>query len=452
MVKEAVSPAYTNLRMPPQDLEAEQSVLGALMLDGKAIDVVSDVLRPDDFYRERHRMIYEAMLDRYSASEPIDLLSVASRLEEKKQLDATGGRSYLAELVNGVPSASNVKHYADIVQKKSTLRGLIGASAYLGELGYREEADLDGLLDEAEKKIFAVTRFVKQKFLSVKHALKEAWDRIEKLQHAESGLRGVPSGFTELDNKLAGFQKSDLIILASRPSMGKTALALDIARKAACEHRVPVGIFSHEMSAQQLVDRMLAAGAHIDAWRLRTGKLREEEFTRLSDAMDILSNAPIYITDEPSYNIMQMRAMARRLQAEKGLGLIIVDYLQLLVPRRETESLVQQITEISRSLKSLARELDTPIIALSQLSRAVESRGGRPRLSDLRDSGSIEQDADVVMFIYREDKYKEASDRKNVAEILIEKHRNGPTGSIELYFNADKVTFSSLEKSDFGGL
>jgi len=447
------APKNSSVRMPPQNLEAEKSVLGSLMLDTAAIDVVVDILAPDDFYSQKHSVIYGVMLELYEKKDPIDVLSVASRLKEKKQLEKAGGSSYLTELVNSVPTASNVKHYAEIVHKKRILRDLIDSSAHISRLGYDEENDVDELLDEAEKKIFAIARnSLKQKFQSVKSALEEAWERIDRLHKSKEEIRGVPTGFKDLDNLLAGLQKSDLIILAARPSMGKTAFALDIARNVAVRQKIPVGVFSLEMSAQQLVDRLLAAEAHVDSWKLRTGRLsNDDEFRRISDAMGKISQAPLFIDDESSNNIMQMRAMARRLQAEHGLGLLIVDYLQLMVPRTKTDNLVQQMTEISRSLKGLARELDVPVLALSQLSRAVESRHPPiPKLHDLRDSGSIEQDADVVAFIYREGRYKEDTDRENIAEILIEKHRNGPTGKIELFFNPQKVSFSSIEKGDFG--
>jgi replicative DNA helicase len=432
----------------------ERSVLGSLMLDQKAMNIVVDILKTEDFYDQKNAEIYEVMFDLYKKKEPIDILSVTSRLKERKTLKQVGGNTYLTELVNGIPSSANAKHYAETVRKKKILRDLIESSNHISNLGFQEEDDVEELLDEAEKKIFSIARYsVRQKFQSVKNALEEAWERIDRLHKSKEELRGVPSGFHELDDKLAGFQKSDLIILAARPSMGKTALALDIARNVA-KKNIPVGIFSLEMSSQQLVDRLLAAEAHVDAWKLRTGRLStDDEFQRISDALNMLSKAPIFIDDEASNNIMHMRAMARRMQAEHGLGLLIVDYLGLMVPRQKTDNLVQQMTEISRSLKGLAKELDVPILALSQLSRAVESRHDRrPKLHDLRDSGSIEQDADVVMFIYRDDKYNENSDKQNIAEILIEKHRNGPTGKIQLYFNPQKISFMNIEKGDFGGL
>ncbi len=443
----------SNLRIPPQNLDAEKALLGSIMLRPGGLSEVLDVITEASFYSGRHRLIWKAMVELGTKNIPIDLLSLSSRLTEKSELEAAGGSAYLAELTASVPSSTNLRHYAEIIQKKHLMRNLIEASEYLGELGYADAEDLENLMERAEKRIFEITqRSGVHTFIELKDTLGEAWERLDRLHKSGDELRGVPTGFKDLDSKLAGFQKSDLIILAARPSMGKTSLALDIARMAATNHNVPVGIFSLEMSSQQLVDRMLAAESRVDAWKLRTGKLNAaDEFSKIRDSLDRLSKAPIYIDDQPANNILKMRSVARRLKSEKGLGMIIVDYLQLMAPTqaRHSDNLVQQVTEISRSLKHLARELDVPVLALSQLSRAVEQRGGRPRLSDLRDSGSIEQDADVVMFIHREDKYKEDSDRPNIAEILIEKHRNGPTGKIELYFDEKKATFMSLEKSDF---
>ncbi len=438
------------LRIPPQNIESEMALLGSIMLKPEGIMDAIDIISPDSFYAEKHRIIFQSMLALYSKSEPIDLLSLTSKLDERKKLEQIGGRSYLTELVNSVPSASNLKHYAEIIQKKSIMRNLLDVSNHIGELGYAEDKELEELLDDAEKKVFSVTNApIGQKFVSIKHTLGDAWERIDNLHNNKNEMRGVKTGFKSLDNHLAGLQKSDLIILAARPSMGKTALALDIARQAATLHNTPVGIFSLEMSAQQLVDRMLAAESRVDAWKLRTGNLtQDEEFTKIRDSLDKLSKAPIYIDDKPGNTVLGMRSTARRLKSEHGLGLIIVDYLQLMTPSRNFDSMVHQVTEISRSLKSLARELDVPVLALSQLSRAVEQRQGRPRLSDLRDSGSIEQDADVVMFIHRDDKYNEDSDKPNIAEIMIEKHRNGPTGKIDLYFDDKKTTFLDIDKND----
>ncbi len=435
-------------RVPPQDIDAEKALLGSIMLKPDIMGDMIDIVSASSFYVEKHRIIFRAMFELFSKNEPIDALSISSKLKEKKLYDDIGGGAYLAELLNTVPSASNAKHYAEMVQKKAVLRELIDVSGQISDLGYAEEEDLDNLLDSVEKRVFAVTSSpTTHKFTSIRESLNEAWDRLDRLHKNSDELRGIPTGFKDLDNKLAGLQKSDLIILAARPSMGKTSLALDIARQAASLHNIPVGIFSLEMSAQQIVDRMLAAEARVDSWKLRRGKISvDEEFSRIRDALGKLSKAPIFIDDQSGNTVLKMRAVSRRLKSEHGLGLIIVDYLQLMAPSRNFDSMVQQVTEISRSLKGLARELDVPVLALSQLSRAVEQRRDKPRLSDLRDSGSIEQDADVVMFIHREDKMKENSDRPNIAEILIEKHRNGPTGKIELYFDEEKTTFLGLEK------
>jgi len=450
--------AASYLRMPPQDIEAEMSVLGALMIDGNVMAQVADILNPEDFYREDHKMVYDSACDLFSSQAPIDVRSVASRLKEKKQLEKTGGNGYLAELVNCVASATNAKHYAEIVRKKSILRHLIEAANHIHQLGYEEESELDCLLDEAEQKIYSIANIsFRQNFLNLKIALDEAFERIDKLHKSKDGVRGVPTGFEDLDHHLSGLQNSDLIILAARPSFGKTSLALDIARYAACEQNIPVGIFSLEMSSQQLIDRFLAAEANVDSWKLRTGKLNEkDDFSRIRDALEKLSKAPIFLEDAPSLNVLQMRAMARRLQAEvrqkkgKELGLLIIDYIQLINPRKGLDNPVQQMTEISRSLKSLARELKVPLLVLSQLNRAVEQRHPPiPRLSDLRESGAIEQDADLVMFIHREDKYKEDTERKNIVEIHIAKHRNGPTGKVDLYFHPKTVSFSSIEKGSY---
>ncbi|MES2470670.1 MAG: replicative DNA helicase [Patescibacteria group bacterium] len=457
MKQQTASPYYKadQLKIPPQSLEAEKALLGSIMIRPEMMYEVMDITKEESFYSERHRLIWGAMLELHSKATPIDLLSLSTRLKEKSVLDHVGGMSYLTELVSEVPSSSNATYYAQIIQKKKIMRDLIVAAEHIGTLGFNEAGDLEEILDEAEKKIFDVTNFTSHhKFVEIKNELEGAFERIDKLHATKGELRGVHTGFKELDDKLSGFQKSDLIILAARPSMGKTSLALDIARKSAILHQTPVGIFSLEMSAQQLVDRMLSAESQVDSWKLRTGQglSIEHDFGKLRDAMGRLSGAPIYIEDTPGNNILKMRSIARRLKSEKGLGLIIVDYLQLMVPvqSRNTDNVVQQVTEISRSLKNLARELEVPVIALSQLSRAVEQRGGEPRLSDLRDSGSIEQDADIVMFIHREDKYNKDSARPNIAKIMIEKHRNGPTGVIELFFDDKKTSFVSIEKSDFG--
>ena len=385
-------------KKPPQSLEAEKSLLGCLLLDKNSIIKIVDFIKPEDFYRAGHQEIYQTCIELFEKSEPIDILSVANRLKEKSKLEEAGGNSYLTELVNSVPTASNISSYARIVQRKRILRDLIETGSEVTLLGYNESEDPEVLLDSAEKKIFSIAqKGLSQVFIPVKEGLAEAFERIDKLSKHKGTLRGLATGFTALDNMLAGFQKSDLIILAARPSMGKSALAMNIATHVAIQEKVPVGIFSLEMSKDQLIDRLIADQAGLDLWRLRTGKLSDQgednDFQRIQSALGALSEAPIYIDDTSLVNILQMRAMARRLQAEKGLGLIIVDYLQLMDPRNTMASMVQQMTEISRSLKSLARELNIPVLALSQLSRAVEQRTPQiPRLSDLRESGCLTGD------------------------------------------------------------
>ncbi len=452
------SPVQTSsgLRVPPQSLDTERALLGSLMINAEAMYEVADVVRADSFYAGQNRIVFDSMLALYEKGQPIDLITVSSRLKDLGQLSDVGGSAYLSELVAASASPGSAKHYADIVQSKFILRSLLSVGWQISELGYSEDRQVEDILEEAEQAIFSVANAPSlRKFSMIREELAEAWERLEHLQKNELAMRGVPTGFPELDSRLSGFQKSDLIILAARPSMGKTALALDIARKTAIKHKTAVGIFSLEMSSQQLTDRMLSAQSNVDSWKLRTGKIKkEDDFERLQEGMASLSEAPIFIDDQPSATVLSMRSVARRLKLEKDLGLIIVDYLQLITPThsRGNDNLVQQITEISRSLKAMARELDVPVLALSQLSRAVEQRRGRPRLSDLRDSGSIEQDADVVMFIHREDKMNAdtGAEKNNIAEILIEKHRNGPTGKVELRFDEEKTTFRSIEKSDFG--
>ena len=441
------------LRVPPNNLEAEQSILGSLMLDKEAIVKIADFLLPADFYKDKHQTIFEAMLSLYENRDPIDVLSISNKLDEIGKLEEVGGSSYIASLVNMVPSASHVIHYAKVVQKKAMLRRLISAADTIVEMGYSGNEDVDKILDEAEQKIFKVSqKYLKQDFVPIKSILENAFNRIDELHRDDGSLRGVPSGFTDLDKVLAGFQKSDLVILAARPSIGKTTIALDIARQVGVQAKIPVGIFSLEMSSDQLIDRMLAAQAGIDLWRLRTGKLRsqgpENDFEKLNEAMGILSEAPIYIDDTASANIMEMRTMARRLQTEHNLGLIIIDYLQLMEGRKTSgDNRVQEISEISRALKQLARELNIPIIALSQLSRQVESRSPQiPKLSDLRESGSIEQDADVVMMLYREDREKPDTPNKQIVDVIVAKHRNGPLGKASLYFEEQSTTFKNLER------
>ncbi|HDZ85552.1 MAG TPA: replicative DNA helicase [Candidatus Moranbacteria bacterium] len=441
----------SELRVPPHSIEAEQSVLGSLMLDKDAIIKMADLVKVGDFYKDDHNTIYEAMLELYEEREPIDVLSISSKLEDKKKLEQIGGSSYLTSLVNTVPTAANIVHYAKVVQRKATLRRLIGTASEIVEMGYKESEDIQKVLDEAEQKLFGVSqKYIKQDFIPIKSVLESAFNRIDELHKGEHQFRGVPTGFPDIDNILAGLQKSDLVILASRPSIGKTTLAMDIARNVATKEKIPVGIFSLEMSSDQLIDRMIAAQSGVDLWRLRTGRLKTDgdnnDFQRIGEAMGVLGDIPIYIDDAASANVMEMRTMARRLQAEHNLGLIIIDYLQLM-EGRSSDNRVQEISEISRALKQLAREINIPILALSQLSRAVESRSPQiPKLSDLRESGSIEQDADVVMFLYREDREKPDTPNKNIVEVHIAKHRNGPIGKANLYFEEASTTFKPLEK------
>jgi len=449
-----------NTKLPPQNLEAESSLLGCLLIDKDTIIKVADIITAEDFYKDSHAIIFSAMRELYANHEPIDILSLTSKLEEKNQLEAIGGRTYLAGLANSVATASHVVHYANIIQRKATLRRLLASAAEITELGYQQDEDIEKILDEAEQKLFGVSqKYLKQIFQPIDNLLTEAFDRIDELHKQSGKLRGLPTGFIELDNLLAGLQKSDLIVLASRPSVGKTSLALDIARLSAIKTKTPVGIFSLEMSKEQLVDRMLCAQANVSLWRMRTGRLSDKEedddFSRIGQAMGILSEAPIYIDDSALTNIMEIRTKARRLQVEKGLGLLIIDYLQLMEGRgKYGDNRVQEVAEITRALKGVARELNIPVLALSQLSRAVEqSRPAIPKLSHLRESGSIEQDADVVMFIYRKEvdhSYNPADipeSEKNIAQIYIAKHRNGPTGRVDLYFDQERVSFRNIEKT-----
>ncbi|MDD5083447.1 MAG: replicative DNA helicase [Candidatus Moranbacteria bacterium] len=449
MAKSSNNNLVTQLRIPPNNLEAEQSVLGSLMLDKDAVIKIADLLKVGDFYKDANNDVYEIMLELYENREPLDVLSISNRLEEKGRLDRIGGASYLASLVNSVPSASNVVHYAKVVQKKAMLRRLIGAASDILEMGYNESEDVQKILDEAEQRLFRVSqKYIKQDFIPIKSILENAFERIDELHRSDNTFRGVPSNYPDLDNMLSGFQKSDLIILGARPSIGKTTFALDLARQISVYSKVPVGIFSLEMGSDQLVDRMIAAQSGVDLWRLRTGKLQSDDFSKIGEAIGILSEAPIFIDDSGSLNIMEMRTMARRLQSEHNLGMIIIDYLQLMEGRsRGGDNRVQEISEISRGLKQLARELNIPIMALSQLSRGIEARQDQmPKLSDLRESGSIEQDADVVLFLSREDRYKPDTPNKNIVDVVIAKHRNGPIGKIQLYFQENSTTFKSLER------
>ena len=438
-------------KLPPQNTEAEQCLLGCLMLDKDAITKVVDSIKAEDFYKGSHQDIYQAMADLYERSNPIDILSVSARLKEKNKLEDVGGSAYLSSLINTVPTATHVSNYAKIVRQKKILRDLISASEEIGLSAFDEAEEVDVLLDKAEKTVFGISqRSLTQAFLPIREILSDTFERLDELSKFQGKMRGVPTGFTDLDKILGGLQKSDLVILAARPSMGKTSLALDIARNVAVVGNLPVGLFSLEMSKDQLADRLLASTANINLWNLRNGKLTGDDYSRLQHAMGSLSDAPLYIDDAGSVSILQMRAMARRLQANKGLSLIVIDYLQLMEPMNRFQSAVQQVTENSRALKMLAKELNVPVLVLSQLSRAVEQRTPSiPKLSDLRESGAIEQDADVVLMIYREDKYMENSLNQNVAKVIIGKHRNGPTGDVDLYFDEHRVSFRNLDKSEY---
>lgn len=447
----------TQERIPPQNLEAEQSLLGSLLIDKDAVIKVGDAVRADDFYKESHGHIYDAIVHLFGRHEPIDILSVGNRLEELEKLQQCGGRAYLVELSNAVPTSSHAPHYSNIVQKKATLRRLISSASQISALGFDEADDVEATLDKAEQSLFAVSqKYLKQTFTSLRSVLSDAFDRIDDLHKNRGKLRGISTGFGDLDNILGGMQKSDLVVLAARPSVGKTSLALDIARSAAIRSKKPVGLFSLEMSKEQLVDRMICAEANVDLWKLRTGRLsdRDDDFPRIGQALGTLSEAPIYIDDSPGANVMEIRTKARRLQTEHGLGMVVIDYIQLMESRAGgSDNRVQQVSEITRALKGIARELDVPVLALSQLSRVVESmKPSIPRLSHLRESGSIEQDADVVMFIYRKAMDKNyqsdelAPEEKRLAEIHIAKHRNGPTGVIKLMFDEKRASFVSLER------
>ena len=429
------------VRVPPHSQEAEESVLGAMLIDKDAVIAVAEFLLPEDFYDERLRDIYQACLDLYEARTPIDVLTVTERLKKRKSLKSVGSSSFLADLANKVPTAAHVEHYGRIVKDTATKRSLMSAATRLVEVSMDEGLAAGEALDRAESEIFSLSqKSLSKTFTSVRDTLAESFDRLDELHKSGGGIRGVPTGFADLDDALAGLQQSNLIILAARPGVGKTSLATNIAQYIAVELKRPVGFFSLEMSREELVDRLLVAQADIDAWKLKTGKLSEEDFTKLSNAMGELAEAPLFIDDTPALSILEMRTKARRLQVESGVDLIVVDYLQL-ARSRQLESRVQEVSEISQGLKNLARELKVPVLAISQLSRAVETRGGKkPQLSDLRDSGSIEQDADVVMFLWRED-----DDNTENMMLDIAKHRNGPLKSVPLYFKGDRIKFFGRE-------
>lgn len=437
-----------DLKIPPHDDVAEQSVLGAVLIDKDAMIDVAEFLRPEHFYSDGNASIFAAMITLYEAHEPLDVVSVTAQLKKDGTLKRVGGSPYVSELLNVVPTSAHAQKYARIIQEHYTKRRLIELGARVTELAFKEQGDAKEILDNAEQEIFSISQqTLKRDFIPIKDALASSFDRLDELHKRAGGLRGVPTGFSDVDFKLAGMQDSNLIILAARPGTGKTAMILNIAQYAAVKEKIPVGVFSLEMSKEELVDRLLVSQADIDAWKLKTGKLSDDDFTRLSEAMGELAEAPIYIDDTPGLNILEMRTKARRLQVEHGVRLIIVDYLQLADSGRKFDNRVQEVSVISQSLKNLARELRLPVLACSQLSRAVESRGTRvPELSDLRESGSIEQDADVVMFLYREEGDQTQWGEQIPTKLRIAKHRNGPLGEVDLIFRGDRIRFYGIER------
>ncbi len=437
-------------KKPPHSLDAEQAVLGALLMDPEAVHRVVTFLRPDDFYHPGHSTIYQAILQLIDEGKPVDLLTVTEHLRLEGALERIGGAAYVASLLDVVPTSANVEYYARIVEEKALLRTLIRVSSRITEMGYESSEEPERLLEQAEQMILELSAGRETTaFASLKDILMKTWARIEEIYSNKGKVSGIPTGFIDLDNKITGLQPSDLIILAARPSMGKTALALSIAYQVALKQRIPVAVFSLEMSREQLVQRLLCAEARVDQYRLRTGNLREEDWERLTDAAAILNEVPIFIDDTAACTVREMRAKAKRLQAEKGLGLLVIDYLQLMQSNRRVESRHLEIAHISRSLKGLAKELNVPVLALSQLSRAVEQRPNkRPQMSDLRESGSLEQDADLVLFIYRDEYYNADSEQKGIAEIIVAKHRNGPTGTVELGFLKEFTRFVNLRRPE----
>jgi len=434
-------------KLPPQNLDAEKSVLGGILLDNNAVNSVLEVLTADDFYSDAHRKIFTAILELADRNEPSDLITLSSILRDRKELDGFGGEVYLASLVDGVPSAANIGYYAKIIKEKSTLRKLITTASGILESTYAAGADIDGVLDEAENAIFSISQHkIKPSFYPIKDIIKESFKTIESLFHKKALITGVSTGFKKLDELTSGLQSSDLIIIAGRPSMGKTAFAINIAQYAGIENTLPVAIFSLEMSREQLAFRMLSSDARVESQRLRKGFLGELDWPKLTTSAGRLSEASIFIDDTPAISVLEMKAKARRLKAEHGLGLVILDYLQLMKGRASAASREQEISEISRSLKAMAKELDVPVIALSQLNRQVEARHDkRPQMADLRESGAIEQDADLILFIYRDEVYNQSEDNpeKGKAEIIIGKQRNGPTGKVVLTFINEYTRFEN---------
>ncbi|MBV8695217.1 MAG: replicative DNA helicase [Ktedonobacteraceae bacterium] len=436
-------------KLLPQSIEAECGVLGSIIIDPEAVVLVADFLQPEDFYRDAHRTVYEVILQLYEQHEPADFITICDELERLNKLEQVGGASYITSLINQVPTSGNVEYYGRIVERTAILRRLIHAAGEIAATAY-EEGDADAALNKAEQLIFSIgQRHSRSDFSSLRELLSDYMQKLDQLHERRGSIVGVPTGFTDLDRLTGGLQKSDLIILAARPAIGKSSLALSMAHNSAIKHKQSIAIFSLEMSKEQLVQRLLSMDAGIDQQRLRTGWIEDDEWERIIYSMGTLSEANIWIDDTSALSTTEMRSKARRLQAEHGVDVIIVDYLQLMqssVGGKRNENRVQEISEISRNLKGLARELDVPVLALAQLSRAVESRQSKvPQLSDLRESGSLEQDADIVMFIYRDDVYNPDSERKNIADILVAKHRNGPVGEVSLYFQASQTRFCDLE-------
>jgi len=436
-------------KVPPQNLDAEMSLLGAILIDEETLADITEHVKPKDFYDKRHAIIFDAIMRLYEKNKPVDLLTLTDELKRKNEIDEIGGSAYLTELTNYVPTAAHAESYAEIVAQKAVRHRLIKASGEISELGYDENTTTQELLQQAEAELFSVSdQSLKQDLISLESILTDSFDRLEELHRNKGSLRGVRTGYRDLDNMTAGLQRSDLIILAARPAMGKTTLVTNLAYNVATIAKQPVLFFSLEMSKEQLVDRMLADASGVDSWNIRTGNLSDDDFSKLSDAMGEMAEAPIYIDDTPGLSVLEMRTKARRAAHDQPLGLIIIDYLQLMQGSgRDNGNRVQEVSEISRGLKLIARELNVPVIALSQLSRSVESRSPQiPQLADLRESGSIEQDADIVMFIYREAYYNPETERENITDLIIAKHRNGPVGKVELYFHPERLRFMSLDR------
>lgn len=437
------------LKIPPHDIEAERSVLGSILIDSEAMSLVAEFLRPEHFYTPEHKIIFSCMMTLYEKQQPIDIVTIQDELKKTDSLKRIGGKTYLADLINTVPTSANVEQYGMIVKGHFVRRSLIDLSSRMVEKAFDDKGDVKKLLDEAETAIFSLSQaHLHKDFIELKEILAESFERLEEFMKKGTHLRGVPTGFPDLDNKLAGMQDSNLLILAARPGIGKTTFALNIALNAATKEKAGVGFFSLEMSKEELVDRLLVGASDIDAWRLKTGRLSDDDYKRLTEAMGELSEAPIFIDDTPGASIIEMRTKARKLKMEKDIKLLIVDYLQLANAGRFYESRVNEVSAVSQGLKNLARELKIPVLAISQLSRAVENRGGKkPQLSDLRESGSIEQDADVVMFLYQEEETEDLLDQnKRLVKLFVAKHRNGPTGELDLMFRGDRVKFYSVEK------